>query len=97
MTFVWLAYKKYYFQRENIFWENAYHHFSGDDLTDPLMLNFNGSIKIYFNGPDETTWWPKVTILLVGAATLVVEMTDYCFSLVSVGIIVIKDTKIVEK
>ena len=48
-------YEKYYYQGENIFWENAHHNFKGDDLTDPLMLNFNGSIKVYFNGPDETT------------------------------------------
>jgi len=48
-------YEKYYFQRENVFWENAHHNFEDDNLTDPIILNFNGSIKVYFNGPHETT------------------------------------------
>ena len=58
--------EKYYFQREKKFWEIAHHSLNSDDLTDPLMLNFNGSIKVYFNGPDETTYWGWLLCCLRG-------------------------------
>ena len=45
--------KRTIFKVENILWENAQHNFKRslcDDLMDPVELNFNGAIKVYFNG-----------------------------------------------